>query len=1015
LDPESIVKVFPPFRLEARNQSLWRGETRIALPPKVFAVLEYLVRHAGQLVSQEELLDAVWPETYVQPEVLRTYILEIRKALQDPAKRPVFIETLPKRGYRFIAPLREEAASAEPPPAADPSAKLVGRAPALGELSSYLRAATQGRRQLVFVTGEPGIGKTSLVDAFQRQATAGSGARVVRGQCVEGFGGKEAYYPVLEALGLLLQGAESAQVVQTLATQAPTWLIQFPSIVKPEQRDKLRQELLGATRERMVREISDALETLTAERPLVLLLEDLQWVDNPTLDLISAVARRRAPAKLMLLATYRPSDVAVSRSPLKQLKQDLLVHRLCHETSLRRLAETDVASYLTAEFPPGPWDGRSADSLTGLIHRHSDGNPLFMVAILERLVQSGLMAQGGAGWTLTAAPGQLRLGIPETLQQMLETQIEQLTAAELRLLRAASVAGRRFSAASAATLLNSDPELVEDTCEHLVVRQQILRQSAADPAEGSSYTEYEFKHVLYREVLYGQLKPAHRRQLHLRLAEQMETRFTGGDPALPSELAFHFEEGLDYARAIRYLIQSATQATRRYAHNDAVQLLRHALDLLQHISAEEAGPLEVDILERISDSLYAQGEMLQSAEVDYRTAELAAQRGLHVAQVHALTRVARALAFLDPAQAIAACNRAAEVSRTLGDPLLEARAGMLAACWRIVTNGWNPRDAAEATERRRQLSSDFRAYYEILDAHVLSIQGDYEDALRAARAGIPKALERDSLVVYLSAHSSMAHALLHLGRWGELLEVLAMAGETAEKNGNAPWLGIFQASRAWLHFQACDFEGARQMAQRLLQTYSEEPAGQIGTTAMITLAFAEIALEAPERAVPLLVKILERPEMPRFFLDWYWRMLARLGLGNAWLANGQVKKAAREADLFLESALSTADPNLQALAWDMKARCVAGKSEPAEQCLDRAFAALAKANVPSAAWRVHATAAQVCAGTGRKDDGGCHREQAAAILMQLAESLPEGHALRAFLEVARRRLALQNSKPVSKR
>src|SRR6059058_3171730 len=102
------MKAFGPFRLDAVDQCLWRGDARITLTPKVFAVLRHLIDHPGRLVTQEELLEAIWPETYVQPEILRKYILELRKVLGDDPKTPRFIETLPKRGYRFVADLQEE-------------------------------------------------------------------------------------------------------------------------------------------------------------------------------------------------------------------------------------------------------------------------------------------------------------------------------------------------------------------------------------------------------------------------------------------------------------------------------------------------------------------------------------------------------------------------------------------------------------------------------------------------------------------------------------------------------------------------------------------------------------------------------------------------------------------------------------------------------------------------------------------------------------------------------------------
>ena len=213
---------FPPFRLDPINQCLWRRretaqDERILLPPKAFAVLRYLVAHAGQLVTQDELLEAVWPETHVQPEVLKSRIFEVRSALGDRPKTPRFIETLPRRGYRFIAPVHDGPAVAPALPAPPAHGHLVGRAGVLETLRACLHRALHGQRQLVFVTGEPGIGKTALVDAFQQQATADvPGLRLARGQCLEGYGGMEAYYPMLEALGAVVPGGgRRRRVIET--------------------------------------------------------------------------------------------------------------------------------------------------------------------------------------------------------------------------------------------------------------------------------------------------------------------------------------------------------------------------------------------------------------------------------------------------------------------------------------------------------------------------------------------------------------------------------------------------------------------------------------------------------------------------------------------------------------------------------------------------------------------------------------------------------------------------------
>lgn len=992
------MKSFPPFRLDRGNQCLWRDDERILLPPKVFAVLQYLVENAGRLVSQEEILEGLWKDTYVQPEVLRKYILEIRRALEDPPKEPRFIATHPKRGYQFIAPVTDLNLLAyrrlQP---VEEHGKVVGRGPAMEALNGYLDAALRGNRQIVFLTGEPGIGKSTLADAFHSECESRPGLVVARGQCMEGFGGKEAYYPVLDALAQWMSGPHADVVVETLARLAPTWLVQFPGAVKPERREALQKEILGATRERMVREFCEAVESLTAQHPLALILEDLHWVDTSTLDLISALGRRRGAARLMLVATYRPVELILSGSPLRLLKQDLLVHRLCREIALERLTETEVEEFLAARFR----GSGLPKLLAALIHRRSDGNPLFMVALVEQLLEKGLIREDRGRWLATGRMDRLDPDIPETLRQMLEAQIEHLGALEQSVLRAASVAGRRFSAWAVSAALGDDPSRVEQVCEGLALRQQLLRRSGVQELPGGSASaQYEFRHILYREALDAQLPDSQRRLFHLQIALRMEGLLNQADPSLAAGLASHFQAGHDFKRAIHYLILTAGNAARRYAHTESVQLLRQALDLLPSIPPDSRTELEIRILERVSDALYAQGEMEQSGDVDQRAAELSAGAGLKAAQVNALTRLARVLAFRDPDRCIAVCERAVEVSRTHDDPLLQARAEMLAACWRIVTNGWSAEDARiceAARERIRGLSNEVPAYYEILYAHVESVLGRHEDACRTAEAGISSSLETDNLVVYLSAHSSLAQALLHLGRWGEELRVIAAAQSAVEKNGNAPWRGIFQGLLAWLKLQACDFEGAATLAQTLLASHPEEPAGQVRTMALVVSGFAALASNAPADAAGLFSKVCARQLQPRFFMDWYWRMFARLGLSHALLAQGREAEASAEASVFTDTIRSTADPGFKAIAARLTATLAMRRRDwdGAWEALNEAFSILHATPMPPVAWRLHATAFELHCCTGDGQAAAHHRARAAAILLDLAHSMPPEEPLHA--------------------
>src|SRR5262249_12699939 len=157
------------------------------LRPKAFAVLDYLLRRPGQLITKEELLDAVWPGTFVGDAVLKVAIRQIREALDDDSKSPRYIDTAHRRGYRFIAPVSDSR------PLINSNQKLrfekdvpkevVGRETALFRMQGWLEKALGGERQIVFVTGEAGIGKTALVDAFTRSISSDRNIWIGRGQC----------------------------------------------------------------------------------------------------------------------------------------------------------------------------------------------------------------------------------------------------------------------------------------------------------------------------------------------------------------------------------------------------------------------------------------------------------------------------------------------------------------------------------------------------------------------------------------------------------------------------------------------------------------------------------------------------------------------------------------------------------------------------------------------------------------------------------------------------------------
>jgi DNA-binding winged helix-turn-helix (wHTH) protein/predicted ATPase len=562
---------FDPFCLDLANECLWRGPQAIKLRPKAFAVLNYLVTRPGKLVSKEDLLEAAWPETFVGEGVLKVAIRQLREALDDDPKSPRFIETAHRRGYRFIGHIAESG----PLIAADVRPRVVERDEALSRMQSLLEKTLQGERQIVFVTGEAGIGKTALVDTFARDLAVERGIRISRGECLEQYGTSEAYLPVLEAIARLCR--EERRLVDVLRAHAPMWLLQMPSLVTASDRIALSRDVFGATRERMLREMAGALEALTADLPLVLILEDLHWSDYSTLDLISYLASQRQPAQLMLIGTYRPVELIVSGHPLKAVKRELLAKKQCEELPLEYLSEEAIVRYLSVRFPANRFPGKLAE----LIHERTEGNPLFMVNAVDYFVARGLIGRDKDSWELVVAIENVEVGVPDSIKQMIEKQIDHVDANDQRLLEAASVAGSEFSALALVAGLDEDQALVEARCDVLARQRQFIEDRGVQVLpNGEAASRYGFIHALYQNVLYERVSASRRVQLHRRIGEQGEALYGEGARAIAAELAMHFERASDQTKAAKYLQQAAENDIRRFAYREAVGLARRGLELI---------------------------------------------------------------------------------------------------------------------------------------------------------------------------------------------------------------------------------------------------------------------------------------------------------------------------------------------------------------------------------------------------------------------------------------------------
>lgn len=1000
----AIIIEFAAFRLDTVNQCLWRrrdseDDERVLLPPKPFALLRYLAEHAGRLVTEQELVKALWPRTCVQPGSLKSQVHEVRKVLEDNPKAPVYIETLSRRGYRFIAPIRE-ATLGNVSTSKSSHHRLVGRDAMLAMLRDRLQAASRGQRQIVFISGEPGIGKSALVDEFQRQVMFElPGLRIAHGQCIEGYGGTEAYYPMLEALEHLCRSSTAASVVETLAAQAPTWLVQFPALVKREHRETLQEEIRCATRERMVREIGAALEAVTAELPLLLILEDMQWVDHSTVDVLSALARRRMPARLMLIVTKRPLDGSPSSHPLKALKQDLLMRHLCHELDLGPLTQTQVTEYLCDESPQREVPADMAE----WVHRHSGGNPLFMVAVLDHLTQRGLISRAG-GWQITVPLEEIDVGVPENPRRVIEAQVERLSAQELRALEAASVAGTEFSPSVSASAIEMHPDDFEEICESLARRQRILRSVGFERVpDGSTVRRYEFLHALYREVLYRRQSSRARVTAHRRIGARLETLFAEELSVVATELAHHFEQSSNWSRAVKYLRLAADTLGKRYGHREAVALLKRALALTSKLPVEQANLAEIAILESLASILLLTLDV-GSADAYEALASRAAQCGATDVELRALIEMAALWSNTNAQRCLELLDRALRLNERQSHPATRATVRMQCAYWQIEVGGWSA-DAAAGYQQtvlemraldRKVLAPHLAAYSQVqfMRSEYRQSRRSALDALEGLTAG-QKGNPCSSLPQIHAAYALYVDALF-LGEWGEALREIETTIAALTKNANDIFAHGLRFWRAWLNAFAMDFTGALAICESAVRALGDAIVPRSRRMYLAVMGTALVGLGRHDRAHQHLSLACDEMDRQRLANDWYTRLLVESALTELSLARGNVQEARAQGERFLGFALATEERTWQAFAWEVRARVALAEGDirSAQDCIARALSTLDGFELPLAVWRVHATAAALADLTDNTTLAQSHRELSRATILRIADSLQCEDSLR---------------------
>jgi predicted ATPase/DNA-binding winged helix-turn-helix (wHTH) protein len=915
---------FGRFRLDCAERTLHHAQEPIELRDKAFDLLALLLAHAPRLVNKTAIRSALWPGLTVHDNNLAVTASALRKALSSRDPSASFIETVPRRGYRWVHAFdalaeRSVAADIAAPSRllpSDPVNPCVGRERELGQLLEHWRGVGRGGAPLLFVSGEPGIGKTTLLAHFAERVRRDSpAATVMQGACLELFGPAEPYLPWFGALKSALSGPERERWLELLRRHAPAWCRHLPraqpeSDASPSDGEPRNATAAGPL---SVRQLVEALLGGCLERPLLVLLEDVHWADGSSVDALRALDVSATQHPLLVVASYRPAELRSRRHALCSLIDDLSASLRHEELPLAGWQPAQLEEYLVARF--GRSDGHRA--LAQALWQRTEGSPFFATRLADSLAGSPVLLDtpGNAGGQ---APSLARLDLCATpsVSALIQRQLDRIPRARRRVLDAASVAGPEFSTALLARVLSLLPAEIERQLDGLASLHGLLdRLGDEEASAGAASVRYRFRHVLIQSHVYEQLGTHRRRRLHLLaaralLAESTRPAAAGFESSTasraaslaaasqPARLAAHFERGGQLERAVAFWTEAGDQAERAHAKSEALECYARGEALISELPRDEQDLHRLFIR-------HGQGwanfnlRRLDVAERNFEDVARLAKR-LHGHAAACVRRRAIAFEYFTRPWADELINRPSTIvsAHEPGEIAVELQAEALHCCCQILSLG----------ERSGALLARAEQLLELATAHGSSAR-------------------RAEALCFLAEHA------MRVGRVQRAQQLLDEALLLSRSRRHARALCITLQQRAALHLVHSEFAQARGLYRELLEVAA---AADVHAVALLGLAEAlaklgdvRAALGA-QRRVRALFERMDPPRPPM----------------HGWLARelGQWREAQRldQAAIAALRPLGDSHRLSNLLASSAHTHCHLGDVEAARRALEQAEAHVAR-------------------------------------------------------------------------
>jgi predicted ATPase/tRNA A-37 threonylcarbamoyl transferase component Bud32 len=518
------------------------------------------------------------PPSHLNPDLLPSIeLLVLRMLDKNPLSRPAAGEIVAAltTGSETIS-LSSNILSMPFASASAAYRRTVGREQEREKMRRTFQLASIGSGRMLCIAGEAGLGKTTLVEDFLAEVLReNSLCQVARGRSSERLAGAEAYLPFLEALESLLRSTSGQAVTNAMKSLAPSWYIQLTSS-QDSSIERAMTESPAVSQERMKRELVAFLQEISRDNPLVLFFDDLHWAGTSTIDIITYLAGKLAAMRVLMITTYRLSEMVLNKHPFLSLKLDLQGRGVSQELQLEFLTREDVEHYLALEFP----GHRFPKELAALIYAKTEGSPLFMADVTRYLRDKKVIGEDEGHWALVQSVPEIENDLPETVRSMIQRKIAQLSDEDRRLLTGASAQGYKFDSAVIAKAMAIDAGEVEDRLQALDQTYGFVKYLKEEELPDHTLTlRYRFVHVLYQNGLYASLTPSRRASLSAAIAQAILDYHGKQSPAVGSELALLFQAARNWSQASNYYLIAARNAARVFANQEAIALCRRGLEV----------------------------------------------------------------------------------------------------------------------------------------------------------------------------------------------------------------------------------------------------------------------------------------------------------------------------------------------------------------------------------------------------------------------------------------------------